>query len=280
MAPTASPRGHWLMKAEPDSRMEKGIDVAFSVDHFEKVKTTTWDGVRNPEARTIMKEKMKLGDQVLFYHSNCVAALAEITKEGYPDHTAWDPKHPYFDPKTDPQNPKWFMVDCTFRSRLAHFVPLALLQHIASSSLTKEQKTEVAYLKDEHIKAIGSMALLNRGRLSVQPVSPEAYDAIVLLGSRGGFADWPGKWNKRGRGGSKKRKQDGATDAVDHDAAAEAGRKRKQARSSTRTASIAAANAKAPSAPGTKVKVTPPTSSASTSAPAGRRSARLSQANK
>ncbi|KAK0562193.1 hypothetical protein OC844_002823 [Tilletia horrida] len=200
---------HWLMKAEPDSRMEKGVDVAFSVDHFEKIGTTTWDGVRNPEAKTIMKEKMKLKDQVLFYHSNCalpgVAALAEVTKEGYPDHTAWDPKHPYFDPKTDKDNPKWFMVDCTFRSRLPHFVPLALLQHIASGALTAEQKEQVPFLTPDHIKAFAGMALLNRGRLSVQPVPPLAYDGIVLLGTKGGFSSWPGKWNKSGSKGGKRK---------------------------------------------------------------------------
>lgn len=123
------------------------------------------------------------------------------------------------------------MVNCTFKSRLPHFVPLALLQHI-SSSLTPEQKEDVSFLSPEHVKAIGSMALLNRGRLSVQvrslrldesfllcrshaqsdhnfiqqPVVPLAYEAIVLLGNKGGFTEWPGKWNKRGGKSTSKRK--------------------------------------------------------------------------
>lgn len=89
------------MKAEPDSRIVKGKDVKFSVDDFETARTTPWEGVRNFEARNLMKE-MSIGDKILFYHSNCkspgIAGFAEVSKEAYPDYTAWDSSHPYFDP--------------------------------------------------------------------------------------------------------------------------------------------------------------------------------------
>ncbi|KAK0545833.1 hypothetical protein OC846_005509 [Tilletia horrida] len=274
----SSSKQHWLMKAEPEARLEKGVDVAFSVDHFEKVKTTTWDGVRNPEAKTIMKEKMKLGDEVLFYHSNCVAGLAEVSKEGYPDHTAWDPKHPYFDPKTDQANPKWFMVNCTFKSRLSHFVPLALLQHISSASLTSDQKKDVAFLSPDHIKAIGSMALLNRGRLSVQPVTPLAYEAIALLGDKGGFTEWPGKWNKKGGKAQSKRKAEdepvptskpqSKAPADENDAPSKAKSAPKKAKTSTKEADTTKSSTTAKNA---KVEEKAP------SRTGGRRSARLQQ---
>ncbi|KAN0065876.1 hypothetical protein ACQY0O_001007 [Thecaphora frezii] len=195
----APPIRHWLVKAEPDSRLEKGVDVAFSIDHFQECKLTPWDGVRNPEAKTIMKEKMKLGHEVLFYHSNTkvpgVAGLARICKEGYPDSSAFDPKHPYYDPKSDPSSPKWFLVDVEFVRRLPNLVPLGLLQKIAADDLAAEQREQVAYLDSDHRNAIRSMALLNRGRLSVQPVTSKAYEAVVLLGDRGGWQSWPGKWN-------------------------------------------------------------------------------------
>lgn len=86
----------WLMKAEPDSRLEKGIDISFSIDAFAAApnQTTAWEGVRNAEARNIMRDKMKIGDCVLFYHSSCkvpgVAGLAKVVREGYPDWSAWD----------------------------------------------------------------------------------------------------------------------------------------------------------------------------------------------
>lgn len=150
-----------------------------------------------------MKERMRIGDGVLHYHSNCkvrlstpsqaslkqaqapgVAALAEVSKEGYPDHTAWDSSHPYYDVRSSSESPTWYMVDITFKSRLAHFVSLKLLQHLASLD---SLPAELDYLTADHLVAIKAMALLNRGRLSVQPVSPLAFDAIRLLGERGRF---------------------------------------------------------------------------------------------
>ncbi|KAI0711049.1 PUA-like domain-containing protein [Cerioporus squamosus] len=181
------PQKHWLMKAEPDSRVVKGKDVKFSVDDFEVVQTTPWEGVRNAEARNLMKE-MQVGDKVLFYHSNCknpgIAAFAEVSKEAYPDYTAWDPAHPYYDAKTDKENPKWYMVDVTFGSRAQHFVPLSLLRTIASSPDVPE---EVSYIGEDGAKAIKGMALVSRGRLSVQRVEGETWKVVEQLAERGGW---------------------------------------------------------------------------------------------
>lgn len=195
---------HWLMKAEPDTRLERGIDVAFSIDHLAACNVTKWDGVRNPEARTLMKERMHYGDPVLFYHSNTkipgVAGLARISsQQSYPDPSAFDPKHPYYDPKSDPEAPKWWLVDVEFVEKLPTLVPLGLLQKVAgkADALTSEQRNQVGYLTDAHLSAVAQMALLNRGRLSVQPVSNDAYDAVVALSRNGGWQQWPGKWNPR-----------------------------------------------------------------------------------
>ncbi|KZV87365.1 DUF55-domain-containing protein [Exidia glandulosa HHB12029] len=181
------------MKAEPDSRVVKGKDVKFSVDDFEVAGTTAWEGVRSYEARNIMRDKMRVGDKVLFYHSNCknpgIAALAEVSKEAYPDHTAWDASHPYYDAKTDKDKPRWYMVDVRFVRRVQHFVPLAVLKTLDAHDLE--------YIRDEHKAAVKSMALINQGRLSVQPVSQLAYDAITLMGERGGFATEAGAKRKR-----------------------------------------------------------------------------------
>ncbi|KAJ2935051.1 hypothetical protein H1R20_g2004, partial [Candolleomyces eurysporus] len=158
---SSSSANYYLLKAEPDSRIVKGKDVKFSVDDFEQIKTSPWEGVRNFEARNIMKE-MKKGDKALFYHSNCknpgIAAFAEVSKEAYPDYTAWDPAHPYYDVKTDQEKPKWFMVDLTFNSRAKHFVPLALLRYIStvsvSSSAEPDIVEEISYLRRKGVAAI------------------------------------------------------------------------------------------------------------------------------
>ncbi|WVQ70798.1 hypothetical protein IAR50_000320 [Cryptococcus sp. DSM 104548] len=184
----------WLMKAEPDSRIVKGKDVKFSVDDFEKIGVSPWDGVRNHEAKKIMKELMKKGDKVLFYHSNCktpgVFAVAEVVKEGFPDYTAWDPTHPYYDPKSSKESPTWYMVEVKFHHRLAHPPTLALIKNIAAQS---NLPSETAYIGQEGLDAIKAMALVNRGRLSVQPVEDTAYEAIVKLGTQGGWDSLSGK---------------------------------------------------------------------------------------
>ena len=95
---------YWLMKTEPE---------VFSIDDLQNnpKKITHWEGVRNYQARNFMRDEMKKGDKVLIYHSNCrppgVAGIAEVCSESYPDHFAWDKKSKYFDPKSDPTNPRW-----------------------------------------------------------------------------------------------------------------------------------------------------------------------------
>ncbi|KAF7351209.1 Autophagy-related protein [Mycena sanguinolenta] len=188
MEPTAS-ANYWLLKAEPDSRIVKEKDVKFSVDDFEAAKTSAWEGVRNYEARNLMKE-MKVGEKALFYHSNCknpgIAAFAEVSKEAYPDHTAWDSSHPYFDPKSKQDDPKWYMVDLTFALRAQHFVPLTLLRFIADSS-SDSPPAGLEYLGDAGVAAIKGMDLVTRGRLSVQRVSEAAWTAVQALANTGGW---------------------------------------------------------------------------------------------
>ncbi|KAF7432796.1 hypothetical protein PC9H_004739 [Pleurotus ostreatus] len=198
----------WLLKAEPDSRIVKGKDVKFSVDDFEKIQTTAWEGVRNYEARNLMKE-MKVGDMAVFYHSNCkvpgIAALAKVSKEAYPDYTAWDLYVPLnvvqsalvnyhrsentlimTPSKTDKENPKWYMVDLTFVERAKNFIPLALLRYIGDIPSTTPPP-ELEYVGEDGISAIKGMDLVTRGRLSVQRVSEEAWNTIQLLAKRGGW---------------------------------------------------------------------------------------------
>ncbi len=148
---------HWLMKSEPD---------VFGIDHLRAVGVEHWDGVRNYQARNLMRDEMQVGDPVLFYHSNAkppgVAGLAEVASESYPDHTSWDPQSKYFDPKSSPDNPRWFMVDVRYVETFARFVPLDELRTY---------------------RQLEKMVLLNRSRLSVQPVSKKEFDFIVRLGA-------------------------------------------------------------------------------------------------
>ncbi|KAG6825716.1 hypothetical protein H0H92_002716 [Tricholoma furcatifolium] len=141
---------YWLLKAEPDSRVVKGKDVKFSVDDFESVKTSPWEGVRNYEARNLMKE-MKVGEK-----------------------------------KTNKDDPKWFMVDLTFSSRAKHFVPLALLRFLCESSTLPP---EVNYIQEDGLKALKDMDLVGRGRLSVQRVQEGAWAVIVALAEKGGWEE-------------------------------------------------------------------------------------------
>ena len=149
---------YWLMKSEPD---------AFGIDDLANMSAQTehWDGVRNYQARNMMRDEMKLGDQVFFYHSNCdepgIVGIAEICREGYPDFTAFDPEHKYFDPKSHPDKPTWIMVDVRFIRKLSRNITL------------KE-------LKDH--PALSDLTLLRRGnRLSIMPVSCDEWDYIMNL---------------------------------------------------------------------------------------------------
>jgi predicted RNA-binding protein with PUA-like domain len=148
---------YWLMKVEPE---------AYSVDDFEREGETCWEGVRNYQARNILRDDIKPGDGVLFYQSNAdptgVAAIAEVSRGGYPDHHAFDPKHPYHDPKSDPDNPTWYMVDIRFVERFPAVVTLAELKET---------------------KGLEDMMVTRRGmRLSVQPVAKAEFDIVRKLG--------------------------------------------------------------------------------------------------
>ena len=149
---------HWLMKSEPS---------VFGIDHLMQCvdQTEPWDGVRNYQARNMMRDAMKPGDQAFFYHSNCdvpgIAGVMEIVSEGYPDFTAFDPQHRYFDPKSDPDKPRWFLVDVKFVRKFKETIPLSLLR-------------EQTPLKD--------MKILQKGnRLSVTPVSKKEWAYILKL---------------------------------------------------------------------------------------------------
>ena len=148
---------YWLMKSEPH---------VYSWDDLENDGKTHWDGVRNYQARNIMRDDMKNGDMVLYYHSNCkpphVAGIAKICKEGYPDFTAFDPNSKYFDPKSDIDNPRWIMVDIE---------PVEKMKNNVNLSDMRENPLLVG------------MPLLMRGqRLSVQPVSEEHFKIICEMG--------------------------------------------------------------------------------------------------
>ncbi|GAA93662.1 hypothetical protein E5Q_00307 [Mixia osmundae IAM 14324] len=172
------------MKAEPESRIEKGKDVKFSIDDLEALRDvgSPWDGVRNHQAKNIMKS-MQLDDSVLFYHSNTkrpgVAGLAKVARLAYPDFTAFDSSHPYYDEKSKEDKPSWYMVDVVFVSKFDNFVSLKALQALAAMDDVPDALKDI--ITTEQLSAIKAMDLLSRGRLSVQRVDQTAYDAILAL---------------------------------------------------------------------------------------------------
>lgn len=151
------PRRYWLFKSEPG---------AYSYDDLVRDGVSEWDGVRNYQARNALRDQIKEGDGVLFYHSSvtpqAVVGAAVVVRGGYPDHTAWDPKSDHPDPKSTPDKPLWFMVDIRAEQRFAHPVTLDEMKRAPS-------------LKD--------MALLRAGRLSVQPVTEREWKTIVGMGA-------------------------------------------------------------------------------------------------
>ncbi len=157
----AGERRYWLAKSEP------GV---FSFDDLlaRPGRTTHWDGVRNFTARNFLRDGMKLGDQLLFYHSNAsppaIVGLCEVVREAYPDHTAFDRKDPHFDRDSDREDPTWFMVDVRAVRPLRRPVALAELR----------ARPELA-----------GMALLRIGRLSVSPVRAEEWKVIMGLAGEG-----------------------------------------------------------------------------------------------
>ena len=145
----------WLLKSEPND---------FSLEDLKNSpeQTECWDGVRNYQARNLMRDEMKLGDRALFYHSNInpsAVGTVTVVHESYPDHTSWDAGGNHFDPKSTPENPRWFMVDVKFESEFPRPIPLAELRTLPG-------------LED--------MLLLRKGqRLSVQPVTPQEFQTIL-----------------------------------------------------------------------------------------------------
>jgi predicted RNA-binding protein with PUA-like domain len=148
---------YWLMKSEPD---------VFSIDQLKKDKKTLWDGVRNYQARNFMVKEMKMGDRILFYHSNAkppgVAGLAKISKPAVPDPTQFNKKSEYFDPKSSEENPRWFCVEVSFDKKFKDFVPLEDLR----------QK-----------KGLEEMLVIKKGqRLSIQPLTKKQFDIVCKMG--------------------------------------------------------------------------------------------------
>ncbi|WP_339897812.1 EVE domain-containing protein [uncultured Gilvimarinus sp.] len=148
---------YWLFKSEPD---------CFSIDDLaqESGQTARWDGVRNFQARNFLRDQVKVGDLVFFYHSRCkaigIAGTAEVTGGAYPDPQQFDPQSPYFDPKAEPDAPRWFCVDLTLRQKFAHIITLEQIKHI---------------------QELDNMMLRKQGRLSIQPVTSREWQVISQL---------------------------------------------------------------------------------------------------
>jgi predicted RNA-binding protein with PUA-like domain len=151
---------HWLIKSEPEE---------YSIDQFKKDGKTAWAGVRNFQARNFMRDAMKIGDGILFYHSSCdptaIVGEAEVASAAYPDPTQFDKKGDYYDPKSKPEAPTWMMVDIRYVKTFQHQPTLAELKQT---------------------KGLEKMMLLQRGsRLSIQPVKAEEWNIILALTAKG-----------------------------------------------------------------------------------------------
>jgi predicted RNA-binding protein with PUA-like domain len=149
---------YWLFKSEPGS---------FSIEDLEKAgnKTTCWDGVRNYQARNFISKEISVDDQIFFYHSNAdpsaIVGIAEVTKKGYPDPSAFDKKSQYFDEKSSPENPVWYAVDIKHVKTFNNLISL--------TKLKTNQKLK-------------NMVLLQKGgRLSIQPVSESEWKEILEM---------------------------------------------------------------------------------------------------
>lgn len=145
---------YWIMKSEPN---------VYGIDDLKKEGHSHWEGVRNYQARNFMRDDMKIGDKVLFYHSNAkppgVAGIAAVCSKPYPDFTAWDKKSCYFSPKSTPENPIWFMVDVKFIDKFASIVSLDTIRTLPECQ---------------------DMLLIKKGqRLSIQPIEKHHFDIIL-----------------------------------------------------------------------------------------------------
>ena len=148
----------WLMKSEPE---------VFSIHDLEREGRTSWEGVRNYQARNFMRDDMQVGDRVLYHHSNAdptgIAGLARVARTAYPDPSARDPKSDYFDPKASDEDPRWFMVDLAFEEAFSRVITMDELR--AEPGLEK-------------------MLVINRSRLSVQPVTDQEFEIVVKMARR------------------------------------------------------------------------------------------------
>jgi predicted RNA-binding protein with PUA-like domain len=151
---------HWLLKSEPDT---------FGIDHLAALpkRTAAWDGVRNYQARNMLRDSMKKGDTAFFYHSSCeipgIAGIVRVVKEGYPDATAFDPKHHHYDPESSRSEPRWFVVDVQLVRKFRRLITLDELRKHAGDALS-------------------DFVILRRGnRLSVTPVTKAEWDFVLTL---------------------------------------------------------------------------------------------------
>ena len=152
---------YWLLKCEP---------AAYTIDDLERDGVASWEGVRNYQARNYLRDQVRAGDGVLFYASNSepsgVTGLAEIARAGYPDSYAFDRKHSYFDPESDPENPTWYMVDVRFTEKFREIVPLGVLKVTPG---------------------LEAMVVTQKGsRLSVLPVTKSEFEIVRRLGRGSG----------------------------------------------------------------------------------------------
>ncbi|MCL7751989.1 EVE domain-containing protein [Guyparkeria hydrothermalis] len=151
---------YWLMKSEPD---------AFSIDDLKRVGTEPWDGIRNYQVRNMIRDEMKPGDRAFFYHSNTkipgIVGIMDIVSEARPDSTAFDPDEKYYDPKSDPDKPRWLLVDVKYVRHTQRVIPLT------------ELKAD---------PALEEMPLVRRGnRLSIMPVTEDQWEHILSLEHQG-----------------------------------------------------------------------------------------------
>jgi len=151
---------YWLLKSEP---------AVFGIDDLaaRPGQTDTWDGVRNYQARNLLRDRVRTGDQALFYHSRCptpgIVGLIDIVRAGYPDPSACDPRSPYFDPRATLERPRWFAIDVRYRRHLRRVIALSELRRHATG-------------------ALADWPLLRRGnRLSVLPVTPQQWRFVLAL---------------------------------------------------------------------------------------------------
>ena len=151
---------HWLLKSEPGT---------FGIDDLaaQPGKTSAWDGVRNYQARNMLRDSMKKGDTAFFYHSSCevpgIAGIVRIVKDGYPDKTAFDRKHHHYDPESKPDDPRWYVVDVKLERKFKRIITLDELRRHASDELS-------------------DFVVLRRGnRLSVTPVTQAEWDFVLTL---------------------------------------------------------------------------------------------------